>query len=87
MVTESPTLMATRTGAQESGGILTAEQLIERIQALNPTAGTEYLSRFSREALMVYLEHMTSALEPRGRTARWTRPGDTPAIVRYVPED
>jgi hypothetical protein len=62
---------------------LTVEQLIAQIQAFNPTASAEYLARFTCCALQRYLAHLTSASEPRGRAACWTRLGDTPAIIGF----
>ena len=62
---------------------LTVEQLVARIQEFNPTASVGYLGRFSPAALERYLAHLCSASEPRGRAARWERPGDTPAIVCF----
>lgn len=62
---------------------LTIEQLIGQIQSFNPTASAEYLARFTCCALQRYLAHLTCASEPRGRAARWSRPGDTPAIIGY----
>lgn len=64
---------------------MTRSQMVERIQALNPTASAEYLSTFSARHLLTYLEHLTASLEPRGRTARWMRPEDSPALSRWVP--
>ncbi len=60
---------------------LTREQVVDRILSLNPTASREYLSQFRDEALGRYLDHLTAASEPRGRAARWIRPGDSPAIT------
>jgi hypothetical protein len=55
--------------------------LIDEIRAHNPSAAQSFLATFARRDLEVYLEHLGSAKEPRGRTARWLRPGDTPAMV------
>ncbi|MEM8835481.1 MAG: hypothetical protein AAGD00_06650 [Planctomycetota bacterium] len=55
--------------------------LIDRIQSLNPTAGAEYLATFGERDLSMYLSHLEAATEPRGvSSARWERPGDSPAI-------
>lgn len=69
----------TEPGDSASG--LTTAQLIDRIVTLNPSATSEFLSQFSARSLGRYLAHLTAAQEPRGREARWTRPGDSPAIV------
>jgi hypothetical protein len=63
---------------------LTREQLFERIMSLNPTATVGFLSEFDEEPLRNYLDHLLAAQEPRGRGARWSRPGDAPAIVGRV---
>lgn len=55
--------------------------LIDEIRMYNPSATQSFLTTFTRRDLEVYLEHLGSAKEPRGRTARWLRPGDTPAMV------
>lgn len=55
--------------------------LIDEIRSHNPSAAQSFLATFTRRDLEVYLEHLGSAKEPRGRTARWLRPGDTPAMV------
>ncbi|HVZ93418.1 MAG TPA: hypothetical protein VG797_02805 [Phycisphaerales bacterium] len=67
--------------------LLTHDQLVNQIRTLNPSATSEYLARFDGPALAVYLRHLLSCLEPRGRAARWQRPGDTPAIIRAIPRD
>ena len=63
----------------------------ERVQFLiithNPTASVEFLTDFSEPALRNYLDHLLSAQIPRGRLARWVRPGDTPGIVMAEPRD
>ena len=64
---------------------LTAEQLVQQINAYNPTATPEFLGRFSPMALANYLRHLIATQEPRGRTARWLRPNETPAIMRWEP--
>jgi hypothetical protein len=66
---------------------LSREQLIDRIQTLNPTASAEYLARFTEGDLNLYLDHLSAAFEPRGRLARWRRRGETRAIQRFVPAD
>lgn len=57
------------------------DRLVERIRQVNPSASLTYLAGFPAGALALYLEHLESAGEPRGRGARWVRPGDTRAIV------
>ncbi|MDX2114947.1 MAG: hypothetical protein SFZ24_04900 [Planctomycetota bacterium] len=66
---------------------LTREQLVLEIQGYNPSATLEYLGRFTTRALHRYLEHLQAASEPRGRMARWLRPGDTPAIMGFCASD
>jgi len=62
-------------------------RLVEEIRELSPTAPAGYLLRFNDRALEDYLRHLRSAAEPRGRAARWLRPGDTPAIMSFVAGD
>jgi hypothetical protein len=64
----------------KSGSSSTRERLIERIREVNPSATTGWLASFDEEALALYVEHLEAAREPRGRGARWVRPGDTRAI-------
>jgi hypothetical protein len=66
---------------------LTRGQVIERIMTMNPTAGVDFLADFSERSLRAYLDHLASAQIPRGRMARWVRPGDTPGIVMAEPRD
>ncbi len=66
---------------------LTREQLLDRIQTINPTAKSEYLVQFRPEALSLYLDHLTNAASPRKADHSWERPGDTPAIVTRCPGD
>lgn len=54
--------------------------VVDRILALNPTADTAFLGQFAAKALETYLAHLEAAQVPRGRMARWVRPGDSPAI-------
>lgn len=67
--------------------LLSRRQVIERIMTINPTAGVAFLEDFSEQALQTYLDHLTAAQLPRGRMARWIRPGDTPGIVVAEPRD
>lgn len=62
-------------------GPLSRSQIMERIISINPTATVAFLSRFEERPLKRYLEHLTATQEPRGRSAWWLRPGDSPAIV------
>lgn len=55
--------------------------LIDEIRAHNPSASQAFLATFTKRDLEVYLEHLGNAKEPRGRSSRWLRPGDTPAMV------
>lgn len=60
---------------------LSREQVIERILELNPTARTSFLGQFQPDELRSYLDHLTTARQPRGEASRWIRPGDTRAIM------
>lgn len=75
------------TGEPVTSAVLTRSQVIERLLTLNPTASVEFLEGFSERALRTYLDHLAAAQVPRGRMARWVRPGDTPAIVMAEPRD
>jgi hypothetical protein len=66
---------------------MNAEQIVDRIQAINPTATPEYLVQFRPEALSLYLDHLLHAQRPRVEGAGWVRPGDTPAIVTREARD
>ena len=66
---------------------LTREQLLDRIQKINPTAKSEYLVQFRPDALSLYLDHLLHASSPRVAEHSWERPGDTPAIVTRSPGD
>lgn len=66
---------------------LSREHLIDGIIAINPTATVAFLNRFPDAALRGYLDHLLSAQEPRGRSAAWVRPGDSPAIVVREPAE
>ncbi len=64
---------------------LTREQVVDRITSLNPTATREFLDGFERAQLVHYMDHLTEAAKPRGREAKWRRPGDAPPMVwRYA---
>lgn len=74
--------------ASSHAAALTREQLLEQIQAFNPTASAAYLRRFSEADLAIYLDHLIATTEPRGRSnARWLRRGETRAIQCFVPAD
>jgi hypothetical protein len=64
---------------------LTCDQLIERILRLNCSAARAFLDTFNREQLYSYLGHLEFANQPRSRSARWLRPGDTPAVLLSEP--
>lgn len=65
---------------------LSPSQLVEHINALNPTATPEFLHRFDRGALIEYLRHLLSTEEPRGTgRARWIRSTGAPAVSRWEP--
>ena len=56
------------------------EVVLAHILDLNPSASEAFLASFTTRELELYRDHLLSAMEPRGRTARWVRPGDMPAI-------
>lgn len=60
-------------------------QLMDKILSMNPSATESFLARFSDRALGTYLDHLVAANRPRGRHARWERPGDSPAIMASRP--
>lgn len=59
------------------------EVLIDRIVELNPSADHEFLGGFEEPALEQYASHLESALTPRGRGSRWSRPNDSPAVMAW----
>jgi len=61
-------------------------RLIGEILEMAPNAGDAVLARFGESALALYRDHLLATAGPRGANARWTRPGDTPAILAYEPE-
>lgn len=71
------------TPAPDSSPAVAPEQarIMNQILELNPSASMDFLGQFSPSALGDYLEHLTSASEPRGRTARRGRPENTPAVT------
>lgn len=84
MVALLTSLLSDRSRTMVEEAMVDAEQerLVDHIRALNPTASREFLVTFRRDALELYLEHLSRTThEPRGRSAVWTRPADTPAIV------
>jgi hypothetical protein len=60
---------------------LSREQVVSQIISINRSATAQYLDQFEQESLDTYLDHLISAQQPRGRNARWDRPGDTPAMM------
>ena len=70
-----------------SSSRLTREQVVDRIIAINPTATTAFLDRFTEDKLEKYLDHLVAASGPRGGHSRWLRPGDAPAITVRVAQD
>ena len=60
---------------------LSREQVVEQIISINRSATAEYLDQFEQRSLDTYLDHLISSQQPRGRHARWDRPGDTPAMM------
>jgi hypothetical protein len=66
---------------------LTREQVVDRIITITPTATASFLDRFNDRSLGMYLDHLVAASRPRGRGARWLRPGDSPAILARESQD
>ncbi len=66
--------------ADPAPGRLSRDQVIDHILSINPSAGRTFLEQFGRRRLGDYLDRLVAAESPRGRDARWTRAGDTPAI-------
>lgn len=60
---------------------LSREQVVDQILTINHSATADYLAQFAEPQLSKYLDHLLNAQEPRGRHARWDRPGDAPAIM------
>lgn len=78
----------TRTDASTPAPDPAHERLVDRIRTLNPSASREFLVNFRTQALELYLRHLAIAVqEPRGRTAVWVRPADTPGIVSRAVRD
>ena len=59
-------------------------RLINQIFEFNPTAPPDFLADFSVTELTDYLDHLTTAAMPRGRTAIRCRPPKTPAISMAI---
>lgn len=79
--TDTPSIAASAVTPPEApAGELTREQVIDRIIQINPSATTRFLDRFAEAPLRTYLDHLVAKSAPRGRAARWCRPGDTRAI-------
>ncbi|GAB4382770.1 MAG: hypothetical protein Kow0022_01020 [Phycisphaerales bacterium] len=82
---EQPTLDERKSRAStrrwEDTDVLSKGQLIEQILLLNPGATSEFLADFSVSELSQYLNHLLWLQQPRSGQARWTRPGETPAVV------
>lgn len=60
---------------------LSRSQVVDQILSINQSASVEYLAQFEQKSLDTYLEHLLSSQQPRGKHARWDRPGDAPAIM------
>ena len=60
---------------------LSREQIIQQIQAANPTATASYLEQFENYSLALYLERLTKLSEPRSGKSFWVRQNETPAIT------
>jgi hypothetical protein len=61
-------------------------RLMSQILELNPTASSDFLSRFPVKELGAYLQHLLVANQPRGRMARWIRPDNVPGIAWSEPQ-
>src|SRR5262249_3336244 len=69
-------------GASPNGrSRMSRPQLLDKILSMNPSATEAFLPRFSDRALGTYLDPRVASERPRGRHARWERPGDSPAIM------
>jgi len=75
--------MVVHATAREETLPLSRAQLTGHIMELNPTATPTFLAGFTNSQLVHYLRHLLSSQEPRGATARWVRPNDSPAIQRW----
>lgn len=69
------------TPAEPAHEPMTREQVVDQIMSINPSASSGFLSQFEPGELGMYLRHLLSAQEPRGRSSRWARPDDAPAIM------
>ncbi len=78
-------MVAAATTSEPLATTLSRAQLMERIAALNPTATSVFMSRFTDSALALYLEHLHAKLVDTDITRPWRRPGDTPAIWNFEP--
>lgn len=72
---------------QAEPGVLSREQIVCRLLDLAPGLSAERLVGFEVPALRLYMDHLSFTRAPRGRGSRWTRPGDTPAILKRDPRD
>lgn len=61
--------------------MLSKTTLIDHIQQINRSASHDWLAMFDIEALKRYLDHLQFGLEPRNGQSRWSRSGDTPAVM------
>ncbi len=77
MIAVAPTTEPARTNPRD----WTREDLVEKVQGLNPSASPEYLLTFDLSSLRLYLAHLEWARLPK--KARWHRPGDTRGIRQY----
>jgi hypothetical protein len=60
---------------------MSKEALIETIRHHNPSAGQQFLSRFTDLQLERYLTHLRHLAQPRSASAGWIRTFETRAIV------
>lgn len=66
---------------------LRREHLAGRINALNPTAGVEWLGRFDDCSLRDYLDRLERLSGRRGPATRWERKPIAHAIDGRIPEE
>lgn len=60
---------------------LTREQVVDRIVTINPTATSEFLTRFATPELRCYLQRLKLVGRRSARGSAWTRQTTSPAIV------
>jgi len=66
------------------GDTMTKQQTIEMIRQRNQSASAEFLTRFDEGSLDVYLRRLATVCNHRGRSSRWVRDTDSPAVTTRV---